>query len=67
MGRAASVSKSLFAESPSRVRGLPMIAAMLGGSMTAQRTAQPDSEFDEAWDEARRRRNEVVNNPIGGD
>jgi hypothetical protein len=58
--------KSPFAEKPSPVRGLPMTAAMLAAAAAAKGTAQPDSDFDEAWDEARRREDEMVHHPIGG-
>jgi hypothetical protein len=59
-------SKSPFAEKPSPVRGLPMTAAMLASAATVQRAVRPGSDFDEAWDEARGREDEVVHYPIGG-
>jgi hypothetical protein len=58
--------KSPFAEKPSPVRGLPMTAAMLAAAATAKGAAYPGSDFDEAWDEARRREDEMVHHPIGG-
>jgi hypothetical protein len=59
-------SKSPFAEKPSPVRGLPMTAAMLAAAAAAKASAHPGSDFDEAWDEARRREDEMVHHPVGG-
>lgn len=58
--------KSPFADKPSPVRGLPMTAAMLAAAASAKGTSHPGSDFDEAWDEARRRDDEMVHHPIGG-
>jgi hypothetical protein len=58
--------KSPFAEKPSPVRDLPMAAAMLAAAAAAKGSAHRASDFDEAWDEARRREDEMVHHPIGG-
>jgi hypothetical protein len=39
---------------------------MLAAAAAAKGSTHRSSDFDEAWDEARRREDEMVHHPIGG-